>query len=291
MPNRLGHGLTGTTGILGVIGDPIGHSLSPAMQNAALGALEQNFIYVPFQVSPSRLQEAIGGVRALGIRGINVTIPHKVGVIDHLDEVDPVAQLIGAINTISNVDGCLVGYNTDGIGFLRSLEEEAGRAPQGQNVTILGAGGAARAIGFQLALSGIKGLILANRTESRALALATEIQERTGCVATAASLDDLAAYLPATDILINTTSLGMYPEVTSTPPVKVNLLPLTALVCDIVYNPGETILLQEAGARGLATLPGLGMLAYQGAASLEIWLGIKAPIDVMKSALYRQLGL
>lgn len=261
------------------------------MQNAALGALEQNFIYVPFRVSPSRLQEAIGGVRALGIRGINVTIPHKVGVIDHLDEVDPVAQLIGAINTISNVDGCLVGYNTDGIGFLRSLEEEAGRAPQGQNVTILGAGGAARAIGFQLALSGIKGLILANRTESRALALATEIQERTGCVATAASLDDLAAYLPATDILINTTSLGMYPEVTSTPPVKVNLLPLTALVCDIVYNPGETILLQEAGARGLATLPGLGMLAYQGAASLEIWLGIKAPIDVMKSALCRQLGL
>ncbi|NMB25921.1 MAG: shikimate dehydrogenase [Firmicutes bacterium] len=291
MPNCSSRGLTGTTLVLGVIGDPIGHSLSPAMQNAALEALARDSIYVPFQVGPRQLREAIGGVRALGIRGINVTIPHKIEVMKYIDEIDPVAKLVGAINTISNIDGRLIGYNTDGIGFLRSLTEEAGRHPRGQLVTVLGAGGAARAIGFQLALSSPKCMVIANRNKNRAQALAGEIQVETGCKTIATGFDGLRAYLPATDILINTTPLGMYPNVASAPPVEEELLPSTALVCDIVYNPGETVFLRKAKEAGLATLPGLGMLAYQGAAALEIWLGVQAPVTAMKTALIKQLGI
>ncbi len=220
-----------------------------------------------------------------------MTIPHKVAVMKYVDEIDPVAKLIGAINTISNIDGHLIGYNTDGVGFLRSLTEEAGRGPQGQFVAILGAGGAARAIGFQLALSNPQCIAIANRNKTRAEALANEIQVETGCKTIATGLDGLEAYLPTTDIVINTTPLGMYPDVASAPPVEVTLLPTTALVCDIVYNPKETAFLRKAKEAGLATLPGLGMLAYQGAAALEIWLGIEAPVTAMKSALIRQLGI
>lgn len=290
MPNRFAQCLTGHTGVLGVIGDPIAHSLSPAMHNAALQALDKDYIYVPFAVSPLHVQEAVAGVKALGIKGINVTIPHKVAVIDYLDEVDPVAQLIGAVNTISNQAGRLIGYNTDGYGFLRSLQEEAGRDPEGQKVVLLGAGGAARAVGFQLALSKIQSLVVANRTESRALALAAEIHEQTGCPTVGSGLDSLDSHLSAADILINTTSLGMYPQITTVPPVEIEHLPPTALVCDIVYNPSETLLIQKAADSGRATLPGLGMLAYQGAAALELWLQVKAPIDVMKTALRMQLA-
>ncbi len=282
-------GLTGTTGVLGVIGDPIAHSLSPVMQNAALQALQKDFVYVPFQVNPLHLQRAIDGVRSLGIRGLNVTIPHKERVMDYLDEVDPVAQLIGAVNTIDNKVGRLIGYNTDGIGFLRSLREEARQEPEGKNITILGAGGAARAIGFQLALTCVNRLLIANRTERRAVRLAGEIARGTNCQAEGICLHDVDGSLPSTDILINTTSLGMYPEVCSAPPIDLKLLPCHALVCDIVYNPGQTLLLQRATANGLATLPGLGMLAYQGAAALEIWLGARAPVDIMKAVLREQL--
>ncbi len=282
--------LTGSTHVLGVIGDPILHSLSPAMQNAALQALDMDYIYVPFHVSPFHVEEAIAGVKALGIKGINVTIPHKVSVMDYLDQIDSVAELIGAVNTVNNEKGYLMGYNTDGYGFLRSLEEEANRKPEGQNVVILGAGGSARAIGFQLALSKIRSLVIANRTESRAVALAAEIHAKTRCPTVGTGLDRLDAYLSTTDIIINTTSLGMYPQVDTMPPVEIDLLPSCTLVCDIVYNPSETLFLRKAAASGRATLRGLGMLAHQGAAALEIWLQVKAPIDVMKDALRKQLG-
>lgn len=289
MTDLLAQGLTGSTGVLGVIGDPISHSLSPAMQNAALRSLGKDYIYVPLAVSPLHVEEAIAGMRALGIKGLNVTIPHKVAVMPYLDEIDPMAQLIGAVNTINNDGGRLTGYNTDGYGFLRSLKEEAGWDPQGQRVTVIGAGGAARAIGFQLALSRIESLVLANRTEERARYLANDIHHETFCPTVACSLDGLSSYLGTTDILINTTSLGMHPEIDTMPPVDCECLPTTALVCDIVYHPNETQLIQKAAACGLATLPGLGMLAYQGAAALEIWLQVEAPVEVMKATLRRQL--
>jgi len=281
--------LTGKTGVLGVIGDPIAHSLSPAMQNAALEALALDYIYVPFHVSPLHVKEAIAGMKALGLRGLNVTIPHKVAVIDCIDEIEPVAGLIGAVNTISNEGGYLVGYNTDACGFLRSLKEEANREPQGQRITIVGAGGSARAIGFQLAVSEVDHLVIANRTKSSALALAEEIGGKTRCSTVGIGLDELESYLPATDILINTTSLGMYPQVDTMPPVECGKLPASALVCDIVYNPSETLLLKKAAACGLPTLPGLGMLVYQGAAALEIWLQVKPPVHVMKAVVQREL--
>jgi shikimate dehydrogenase len=281
--------LTGSTGVLGVIGDPIAHSLSPAMQNAALEALALDYIYVPFHVNPLHVGEAIAGMKAFGIRGLNVTIPHKVAVIDHIDEIEPVAGLIGAVNTISNEGGRLVGYNTDGRGFLQSLKEEADREPPGQRITIIGAGGSARAIGFQLAVSQVERLVIANRTRGKALALAAEIADKTKCSTVGIGLHQLESYLPATDILINTTSLGMHPQVDTMPPVECGKLPSSALVCDIVYNPSETLLLRKAAACGLPTLPGLGMLVYQGAAALEIWLQVKPPIDVMKAVVKQEL--
>ncbi|NLA58110.1 MAG: shikimate dehydrogenase [Firmicutes bacterium] len=281
--------LTGSTGVLGVIGDPIAHSLSPAMQNAALEALGLDYVYVPFHVSPLHVKEAIAGMKALGIRGLNVTIPHKVAVIDYIDEIEPVAGLIGAVNTISNQGGYLVGYNTDACGFLRSLKEEAKRDPQGQRITIMGAGGSARAIGFQLAVSQIEYLVIANRTKSSAVALADEIGAKTKCSTVGIGLEELESYLPVTDILINTTPLGMHPQVDTMPPVDCGKLPASAVVCDIVYNPLETMLLKKAAACGLPTLPGLGMLVYQGAAALEIWLEVKPPIDVMKAVVRREL--
>lgn len=281
--------LSGTTGVLGVIGYPIEHSLSPAMHNAALQKLNLDYVYVPFAVAPASLPAAIAGMRALGIRGLNVTIPHKVAVKRYLDEIDPTAEMIGAVNTICNEAGRLIGYNTDGEGFLRSLREEGKTDPQGKTVVMLGAGGAARALGFHLALSGVKRLIIANRTVNRATALCQEIAAGTGCSITATALSDVDSFLPEADILINTTSLGMYPNNNTAPPVDVGRLPTRALVYDIVYNPRETVFLQRARAAGKRVLPGLGMLVYQGAAALELWLGVAAPVDVMKEVLRRHL--
>ena len=282
--------LNGATQVFGVIGDPIRHSLSPAMQNAALKALGRDCVYVPFRVEPQNLETSLEGLRALNVQGINVTIPHKVEVMKYLDKIDPMASFVGAVNTVFNTDEGLVGYNTDGIGFLRSLQEEAGKEPHGQAITILGAGGAARAIGFQLAASNAKTIVIANRTAAKARALACDIRVHTHCEVFGVGLHELDLHLPTTDILINTTSLGMYPHVESSPPAQFALLSCKALVCDIVYNPAETLFLKKARAEGLATLTGLGMLAYQGAASLEIWLGEQAPVDTMKLVLARQLG-
>lgn len=307
--------ITGKTRVVGVIGDPVEHSLSPIMQNAALRAAGLDWVYLPFHVRAESLPSAIGALRALNLVGFNVTIPHKERVLRLVDEVDPFAAWLGAVNTISRVDGNrLKGWNTDGAGFLAALVEEVGFRPQGAKVVILGAGGAARAIAGQLYLNGVTSLTIVNRTYSRAVRLVEWLQQApeapavpsasTAPILTRAeggpkvelstvAWDDAAALARAVaeaDLLVQATAYGMYPREESEPPVPAPLLHPGLVVCDIVYRPLETALLREAKARGARPVTGLGMLVHQGAASFSIWTGLPAPVSIMRRALEEALS-
>lgn len=277
--------LSGRTRVAGVFGDPVEHSLSPPMHNAAFAALGLDWVYVPFHVKPEALPAAVRGVAALGMAGVNVTVPHKVAVLDHLDEVDDEARLIGAVNTIVHRAGRLIGYNTDGRGFLRSLEREGATAPKGSSVVILGAGGAAQAIACSLALHGAARVTIANRTPEKARALARRIAPYARAEGISLDPFELAPRLAEADILVHTTSLGMYPHHDVLPAVPPELLSPGTLVCDIVYTPRETSLIAAARARGCRVVTGEGMLAYQGAIAFELWTGREAPEEVMLETL------
>ena len=278
-----GSPISGKTKVCGVIGDPVEHSMSPVMHNAAFKKLGVDYLYVPFRVRKEELGKAIEGMRALNIRGLNVTIPHKVTIIPFLDELDTLAEQIGAVNTIVNNEGVLRGYNTDATGFLQALLEKD-IEPKGKNVVILGAGGASRAISFILAERGANLVILNRLLElDWAEELARRISEDFGKEVEALELNEknLARVLEKANILVNATSVGMSPDVDETP-VPARLLKPGLVVFDIVYNPIETRLLREAEATGAQTISGLDMLVWQGALAFEQWTGLKAPVDVMK---------
>lgn len=277
----LGGFISGRTGICGIIGDPIEHTMSPVMHNAAFRELGLDYVYVPFRVKQEELGKAIEGMRALNITGLNVTIPHKVAVIQFLDELDQLADKIGAINTIVNDNGVLRGYNTDATGFLQALRER-GIEPKGKRVVILGAGGASRAISFILAERG-SSLVILNRTWDKAKMCAGRISEIFQSEATALELDreNLTTALGKADILVNATSVGMSPDIDETP-VTSNLLKPSLVVFDIVYNPTKTRLQREAEVAGATVISGLDMLVWQGVLAFEKWTGLKAPFDLMK---------
>ena len=280
--------ISGRTKICGIIGDPIEHTMSPVMHNAAFKNKGVDYVYLPFRVKKEELSKAIEGMRALNISGLNVTIPHKVAVIPFLDELDHLADKIGAINTIVNNNGVLRGYNTDATGFLQALVER-GIEPEGKSVVILGAGGASRAISFILAERG-SSLVILNRTWNKAKICTDRISEIFQREATALKLnrENLAAALSQADILINATSVGMSPNINETP-VTSNLLKPSLVVFDIVYNPIKTRLQREAEAVGAKTISGLDMLVWQGALAFEKWTGLKAPIGVMKKEVIKVL--
>jgi len=278
----------GSTRVLCVIGHPVSHSLSPVMHNAAIEALNVDYVYVAFHVLPERLGEAVEGFRALEIAGVNVTLPHKERVIEYLDEIDETARAIGSVNTIVNSEGRLKGFSTDGPGFLRSVESEWGKVG-GCRVLVLGAGGSAKAIAFELARIGCE-IVIANRTYSRAVDLAQSIGAwGQGACAIPLEREALAEAVQSVDLLINTTSVGMHPDVEATP-FPPDLIRPGLLVYDLIYNPPRTKLVEEAEARGARALNGLKMLVYQGALSFEMWTGIKPPIDVMENAAVCALG-
>jgi shikimate dehydrogenase len=277
--------LHGQTLLYGIFGYPIGHSLSPLMHNTAFAYHGLDAVYLPFAIRPAYLKIAVKSIPALPICGVNVTIPHKQAVMAWMDELSPEARLIGAVNTIHLRDGRLHGYNTDGIGFLRALEEVGGDVV-GRTVMLLGAGGAARAIAVQLCLSGIRRLLLANRTQTRAEELAGFLKQTISyadiSVVTMGE-SSLAVHLPDTDIVVNATSIGMQPH-------DPMLLPSTALspqhlVCDIVYRPLHTPLLRAAQRQGARTVDGLGMLLHQGAKAFEIWTGHAFPLALIRARL------
>ncbi len=264
--------------IYGILGDPVAHSLSPVMQNAAFARLGMDALYLAFRVPRAELEAAIRGAQVLGFAGLNVTIPLKEAALLYVG-ADELARQIGAINTVDFSTGTPVGYNTDGLGALQALHETVGDL-SGKRVLILGAGGAARAIAFYLDREGAF-VTLANRTVARAAQLAARLTN-----AHAIGLGaELETQLTAADILINTTSVGMYPEV-ETSLLTTEMLTPELVVFDIVYNPIETKLLREARRAGVQTLiTGVKMLVYQGAAAFRIWTGRDPPLDVMEQAV------
>ncbi|NLC76995.1 MAG: shikimate dehydrogenase [Clostridia bacterium] len=284
-------GSDNTSRLVGIIGYPLGHSLSPAMHNGAFQHLGLGYHYVAFPVKPEDLAQAIAGLKALNIAGCNVTIPYKEKVIPLLDHLDRDAALLGAVNTIVNRDGELWGYNTDGAGFLRSLREVGKIEVDGRSVLIMGAGGAARAVAFALAKEGAGRLIIANRSRDKGEKLAADIRQHFACPVQTCDLamPSLREELKSVQLLINTLPLGMFPQTEAMPPVEPEWLKPPITVCDLIYNPPKTKLLAMAEKQGCPVLNGEGMLVYQGAAAFKLWTGYEAPVDIMRSVIRQQL--
>ncbi|HUV94457.1 MAG TPA: shikimate dehydrogenase [Anaerolineae bacterium] len=277
--------LSGHTQIVGVIGWPIEHSVSPPMHNAAFEALGMDWCYLPFPVHPANLKEAMAGVRALGLRGINVTVPHKKGVVALVDELTPAADAVGAVNTVISRGEVLVGHNTDVDGFLRALRE-TGFEPEGCSALILGAGGAARAVVYALAGVGAQ-LVILNRTLGRAQALAAAFAGVSDAAhLRAGPLDEksLRLEMARANLVVNATSLGMWPQVGTTPWPDDLPFPSHALLFDLVYNPRETCLMRRALSDGARAVGGLRMLVHQGAEAFALWTGREPPVETMFAA-------
>ena len=280
--------IKGSTNIVGLIGHPVEHSFSPPMHNAAFRALGMDYAYVAFDVNPSDLKSAIDGAKSLNIKGFNVTIPHKIQVMDCLDEIDEVAGLIGAVNTIDFKE--MKGYNTDGIGAIKAIEEVT--SVKDKNVVIAGAGGASRAISFYIAKYGAESLTILNRNVEKAQDLANDVLSSNLIDSVKSdSISSINDCLNDADILIDTTPVGMHPHIDDAPIAFADSMHEDLVVFDAVYNPNETVLLKEAIEAGAKPVYGIKMLLYQGAESFEIWTGKKAPIDVMEEALRKTLNL
>ena len=280
--------IKGSTNIVGLIGHPVEHSFSPPMHNAAFEKLGMDYAYVAFDVEPQNLKSAIDGAKSLGIMGLNVTIPHKIEVMQYLDEIDEVAGLIGAVNTIDFKD--MKGYNTDGIGAVRAIEEVT--SIKDKNVVIAGAGGASRAISFYIAKYGASRLTILNRNVEKAQKLASDVSN-SGLIGDvkADSISEIASLLDDADILINTTPVGMHPNVNDKPIAAAGDMHEDLVVFDAVYNPNETGFLKEAIKAGAKPVFGIKMLLYQGAESFRIWTGADAPVDAMEDALRKTINL
>lgn len=279
--------IKGSTNIVGLIGHPVEHSFSPPMHNAAFDALGMDWAYVAFDVNPNDLSSAIGGAKSLNIEGFNVTIPHKIEVMQYLNELDEVASLIGAVNTIDLKN--LKGYNTDGIGAVRAIEEVS--PIKDKDVIVAGAGGASRAISFYLAKFGANSITILNRNVNKAKNLAEDVL-KSDLISDVKSdsVSQINGYLGNADILVDTTPLGMDPHIDDEPIVRADNMHEDLIVFDAVYNPNETVLIKEAIKAGAKPVYGIKMLLYQGAESFKIWTGQDAPVDVMEKALNEYLG-
>ena len=280
--------IKGSTNIVGLIGHPVEHSFSPPMHNAAFGALGMDYAYVAFDVDPLNLKSAIEGAKSLNIKGFNVTIPHKIEVMKHLDGIDDVAGLIGAVNTIDFKN--MKGYNTDGIGAVKAIEEVT--SIKDKNVVVAGAGGASRAISFYIAKYGAETLTILNRNVEKADSLAGDVldSDLIGDVKSD-SISEIRSYIDDADILIDTTPVGMHPNVDAEPIVVAEDMHENLAVFDAVYNPNETVLIKESLKAGAKPVYGIKMLLYQGVESFKIWTGREPPVDVMEDALRKTLNL
>jgi len=280
--------ITARTNVLCVIGHPIEHSMSPIMHNAALKDLSLDYVYIAFNIPPNDLKKAVLGFKMFNIKGINVTIPFKENIIPYLDEIDPLAEKIGAVNTIKNEGKILIGKNTDASGAKKALLD-AGCEITGKKALILGAGGAAKAVSFAISEE-LDAVYIANRTEKRAIKLAKDLTNKTTIKAVGKNMSNntLKNLVNDVDILINTTPLGMYPDIEKSP-ISEEMLHNNLFVFDIVYNPLETRLLREARKIGCKTLGGLDMFVNQGALAFEWWTGKKPNLNLMKEKVVEYL--
>lgn len=276
--------IPGDIKILGIFGDPIEHTLSPSIQNAAFNALSLNMVYLPFNVKNENLKEAVASIKALNMLGVNITIPHKEAVMEFLDKVDEDAEKIGAVNTIVNRDGVLTGYNTDGEGYIESLTQETAFEVSNKNILMLGAGGAARGILYALLKRNPSKITIANRTIERAENLKAEFSkffpEATINITGTNKIESIETF----DLIINTTSSGMSGTEETKLIVEPKNFKKDAVVSEIIYKPMETPLLIEAEKNGLRLHKGLGMLIHQGALGFKLWTGKDAPVEAMRSA-------
>jgi shikimate dehydrogenase len=280
--------INGKTSICAVFGDPVAHSFSPAMHNAAYQALDMNCVYVACHVRSGRLQDAVQAIRALGFTGANITIPYKQPITQYLDELCGDAKHSGSVNTIVNREDRLLGYSTDGIGFVRSLQDEGNYELAGKNLLMLGAGGSAVALIYRLINSGIASLTVINRNFDKAVNLQERVWLDTRFEMKVKVLNELeVSDVQAVDLLINTTSVGLYDDVSLIPK---NFFHPDLFVYDIVYKRGGTLLVNEAKTAGCRVLSGISLLLYQGAESFRLWFETEPPLAAMREALERALG-
>jgi shikimate dehydrogenase len=276
--------------LVGVFGHPVAENPTIVMIEAAFRKMGLNWRYLTIEVYPEDLANAFKGLRAMNMQGVNLTIPHKVEVLKYLDEIATDAQLIGAVNTVRRQGNKLIGENTDGKGFLRSLRDDARVDPAGKRVVILGAGGAARAMAVELALAGATRIIVVNRSAERGLGLVNLLNQKTPIAAEFVAWNETYAIPANTDIVANATSIGLFPHVNNKPNIDYNTITPHMVVCDVIPNPPHTQFLEEAEVRGAKTLDGLGMLVYQGAIGFKMWTGVDAPVEVMHQALAEVFG-
>jgi shikimate dehydrogenase len=277
--------------LVACFGQPVAENPTGVMQEAGFRAAGLDWRYLTVEVAPAGLADAVRGARAFGMRGFNLTIPHKVAVMEHLDAIAPDAAVIGAVNTVRRDDeGRFIGENTDGKGFLRGVRQDAGFDPSRKRAVVLGAGGAARAIATELALASVSDLLVVNRSLDRGEWMARDLAEKTAASIRFEPWRGVYRVPTHVDILVNATSIGLYPAVGDVPPVDFGDASPDLLVCDAVFNPPETRFLAAARARGLRTLDGLSMLVYQGVIGFELWTGVAAPEQVMKDALRAALA-
>jgi shikimate dehydrogenase len=278
--------VNGSTKLTGILGYPVSHSVSPQMHNAAYERLGLNYCYLPLPIEPKDIEKALEGLRMLGFAGVNVTIPHKESVIPHLDEVTKIARLIGAVNVILIQEGHLVGYNTDGPGFIDSLKEDGGFEVKGKKAVILGAGGAAKAVALMLAQDKIKSLVISDIVYEKAEALSEYIRSNFAIApyACRAKSKELKKLIEECDLLVNATPIGTHPKVNACPVDADTKFKKSAVVYDLVYNPLETKLLKLAKAKGAKPVSGLGMLIRQGALAFSLFTEEEPPVKVMKEA-------
>ena len=276
--------------LVGVFGDPVDENPTGVMEEAAFEAAGLDFRYLTIRVKREDLPAAMQALRAFGMRGINLTIPHKIAVIPHLDRLTEAAEIIGAVNTVINDKGILTGENTDGKGMLEAFRDH-GCEVKGKHLVILGAGGAARAIAVEAALAGARKITVINRTADKAQELAEMIVSRTGVEAEALPWISAMPVPEDTDILVNGTSIGLYPDVDSRPDIDYRSISPRMVASDVVFNDPNTRFLQAAAAQGAQTINGLGMLAQQGAVNFKLWTGLEAPLQLMEDILKEEFGL
>lgn len=284
--------ITGHTGLMCLLGSPCRHSISPMMHNRSFEALELDYRYLAFDVTEDTLETAVNGLKAMGARGFNLTMPCKNKMVELCDQLSPAAKLIGAVNTVVNENGFLIGHNTDGIGYMQSVTD-AGYDIIGKKMTLLGAGGAATAILVQAALDGVSEISIflrkTSRFYSRAVETAEALMKETSCRIRLCDFHDsnlLRAELADSAILVNATSIGMAPNADASPIPDASFLPNNLIVSDIIYNPKETKLLTMAREKGLPYFNGSYMLLYQGAEAFRIWTGREMPVELIKRTIF-----
>lgn len=273
--------------LTGVFGDPVDDNPTGVVEEAAFAAKNLNYRYLTIKVLPEDLGKAMDSVKIFGMKGINLTMPHKIKVLPYLDELSPAAEIIGAVNTVIQKEGKLFGENTDGKGFVTALKN-SGETLDKKNVTILGAGGAARAIAVECALNGAAHINIINRSIEKGEELASLIQMKTDSSAKYLNWKNNMEIPSDTDILINATSIGFSPNVTDKPDIDYTSITPEMCVCDVIFNPAETIFLKTAAENGAKTITGLGMLVQQAALNFTLWTGVEAPVDVMEDALKKE---